>query len=74
MQYFQRLRDMREDTDKSQKEIADILTTTRQQYARWESGEYQCPIEVYKELARYYNVSIDYLSGLIDTPKKLHKG
>jgi len=62
---------MREDADKSQKDIADILKTTRQQYARWETGEYQCPIEIYKELARYYNVSLDYLAGLIDTPKKL---
>ena len=74
MQYFQRLRDMREDKDKSQKEIADFLNTTRQQYARWESGDYQCPIEIYKELARFYNVSLDYLAGLTDKPKKLYWG
>ena len=63
---------MREDKDKSQKEIADFLNTTRQQYARWESGDYQCPIEIYKELARFYNVSLDYLAGLTDKPKKLY--
>ena len=72
MQYFQRLKDLREDSDLSQQNIAEFLKTTRQQYARWESGEYQCPIEIYKELARYYNVSLDYLAGLIDTPKKLY--
>ena len=72
MQYFQRLKDMREDRDLPQKAIAIFLNTTQQQYSRWESGDYQCPIEIYKELARFYNVSLDYLTGLIDTPKKLY--
>ena len=72
MQFYQRLRDVREDADKSQTDIAKILKTTQQQYSRWESGAYQMPIEYYKVLARYYNVSIDYLAGLTDTPKKLY--
>ncbi len=71
MIFYQRIRDLREDNDKSQEEIATLLGTTRQQYARWESGQWQLPIEHYKTLARYYNVSIDFLSGLIDTPRKL---
>ncbi len=71
MQFYQRLKDARNDADKSQQEIADILHTYQQQYARWESGRYQMPIEHYKTLARYYNISIDYLSGLSDTPKTL---
>lgn len=72
MYYYQRLRDLREDNDQSQEAIAQLLNTTRQQYARWESGAYQMPIENYKILAQYYNVSIDYLAGLVDTPKKLY--
>lgn len=48
-----------------------MLDTSQQQYARWESGAWQMPIEHYKTLARFYNVSIDYLAGLVDTPRKL---
>ena len=71
MQFYQRLRDVREDADKTQTEIAALLGTRQQQYARWESGAWQMPIEHYKTLARFYNVSLDYLAGLINTPKKL---
>jgi len=71
MQFYQRLRDVREDSDKTQTGIAALLGTSQQQYARWESGGWQMPIEHYKTLARYYNVSIDFLAGLVDTPKKL---
>lgn len=71
MQFYQRLRDIREDHDKTQAEIAGILCTTRQQYARWESGSYQMPMECYKTLAVYYDCSLDYLSGLIDRPEPL---
>ena len=73
MKYYQRLRDMREDHDKSQTEIADLLGVKQQQYSRWESGLYMMPIENYKILAKYYNVSLDYLAGLIDTPRELWK-
>ena len=73
MNFYQRLRDMREDHDKSQEDIAKILNTTQQQYSRWESGTYQMPIENYKILAQYYNVSIDYLCGLLLTLQPLHR-
>lgn len=72
MLFQQRLRDIREDNDKTQTQIAEILGTTRQQYSRWESGAWQMPIENYKILAKFYNISIDYLAGLIDTPHRLH--
>ncbi|MBQ3603596.1 MAG: helix-turn-helix transcriptional regulator [Clostridia bacterium] len=72
MLFQQRLRDIREDNDKTQTQIAEILGTTRQQYSRWESGAWQMPIENYKILAEFYNISIDYLAGLIDTPHRLH--
>ena len=71
IKYYQRLRDIREDQRKTQDEIAEYLETTRQQYSRWENGSYQTPIEIYKKLARYYNLSIDYLSGLIDEPNTI---
>ena len=73
MIFFQRLRDAREDADKSQSVIAGILKTSQQQYSRWESGSYQMPIESYKILAKYYNLSVDYLAGLTDEPKKLYR-
>lgn len=71
MQYFQRLRDIREDHDLQQKDIADLLHTTREQYSRWERGAWQMPIEHYKTLARFYNISVDYLSGLTNEPRTL---
>ncbi len=71
MKYYQRLRDLREDSDKSQEEIAALLGTSRQQYQRWESGAWQMPIEHYKTLAKYYNVSLDFLAGLVQKPHKL---
>ncbi len=71
MYFYQRLRDMREDNDLNQTQIAKILNTTQEQYSRWERGAYQMPIEHYKTLARYYNVSLDFLAGLVDTPRKL---
>ena len=70
MQFYQRLRDVREDADKTQAEIAAILRTRQQQYARWESGAWQMPIEHYKTLARFYNVSIDYLLGISDVKER----
>ncbi|MBE6628541.1 MAG: helix-turn-helix transcriptional regulator [Ruminococcaceae bacterium] len=72
MQYYQRLKDVREDKDLKQGDVAEILKTTQQQYSRWESGAFQMPMENYKILARYYNVSLDYLAGLIETPKALY--
>jgi transcriptional regulator with XRE-family HTH domain len=73
MQYYQRLKDVREDKDLKQGDVAEILKTTQQQYSRWESGAFQMPMENYKILARYYNVSLDYLAGLIDFPRELHE-
>ena len=71
MHFYQRLKDMREDADKSQTQIADVLEMKYQQYARYENGEREIPLHHLITLARYYNVSLDYLAGLIDTPRKL---
>ena len=66
-----RLRDIREDRDLTQADIAKVLQTTRQQIGKWENGVQLMGIDKYMILAEYYNVSIDYLCGLVDTPKPL---
>lgn len=71
MHVYQRLKDIREDADKKQEDIAKILDITRQQYQLYESGKREMPMHHFLVLARYYNVSLDYLAGLIDTPRKL---
>ncbi|MBQ2735320.1 MAG: helix-turn-helix transcriptional regulator [Clostridia bacterium] len=72
MHCYQRLRDVREDCDKKQEEIAAVLNITRQQYQLYESGKRELPMHHFVTLARYYNVSLDYLAGLVSTPKKLY--
>ena len=71
MYLYQRLRDLREDADKTQAEIAALLGTVRGQYLKYEAGIQELPMHHFITLARYYNVSLDYLAGLIDTPRKL---
>lgn len=72
MYVYQRLKDMREDADKKQEAIASVLGITRQQYQLYESGKREMPMHHFVTLARYYNVSLDYLAGLADAPKKLN--
>ena len=72
MEAYQRLKDLREDHDLTQKDIADILQTTREQISKYETGKQMMGIDKYIKLANYYNVSLDYLTGLIDTPRKLY--
>ena len=69
--YYKRLRDLREDNDKNQADIAKLLNTTVQQYSRYERGERDLPMYHFITLANYYNISLDYLAGLTDEPRKL---
>lgn len=71
MYVYNRLKDIREDSDKKQEDIAMILNITRQQYQLYESGKREMPMHHFVTLAKYYNVSLDYLSGLTDTLKSL---
>lgn len=71
MYFYQRLRDVREDFDKKQEEIARVLKITRQQYQLYESGKRELPMHHFITLARYYGITLDFLAGLIDTPRKL---
>ncbi len=69
--YYQRLRDLREDNDKTQEDIAQILGISRQHYSLYERGDRELPMHHFITLAKYYNVSLDYLAGLTTTPRKL---
>lgn len=71
MNYYERLKDMREDHDLTQNDIAELLKTTRQQVSKWENGTQMMGVDKYIVLAKYYNISADYLLGLTDTPRKL---
>ena len=71
MYFYQRLKDTREDLDKKQDDIALVLSITRQQYQLYESGKREMTMHHFITLAKYYNVSLDYLAGIIDIPKKL---
>lgn len=73
MFYYKRLKDMREDSDKDQTQIAQLLGMKQQQYSLYERGERELPMHHFITLARYYNVSLDYLAGMVDTPTKLVK-
>ena len=62
--YIKRIRDLREDNDKTQQEIADILGTSQTMYARYERGANELPIHHLITLCRYYKVSADYILGI----------
>lgn len=69
MYYYQRLKDCREDKDLNQKEVAEILDTFQTHYSKYERGERELPMHLFIKLAKFYNVSLDYLAGLTNDPK-----
>ena len=64
-----RIKDLREDSDITQKELAEYLHIKQNTYSQYENGQRQLPIEVLIALARYYHTSTDYLLGLTDERK-----
>ena len=64
MPIYHRVRDLREDADKTQKEIADFLNMQLTVYQRYERGERELPLWAAIKLAKYYRVSLDYLVGI----------
>lgn len=58
-----RIRDLREDNDLKQKEVADYLMCDQSLYSKYERGERALPLEYAEKLADYYHVSVDYLLG-----------
>ena len=69
MTYHNHIEDLRIDADKTQQDIANILSCQREVYRRYEKGEREIPLWAAIKLAQYYDVSLDYLLGL--TSKKL---
>ena len=63
---FRRIRDLREDSDKTKIEIADYLNMQRSVYRRYETGEREIPVWAVIKLAQFYHVTTDYLLGLSD--------
>lgn len=62
--FFERLREMRCDNMRTQQDIADILHCQREVYRRYETGKVEIPVSYLITLARYYDVTTDYLLGL----------
>lgn len=68
MRKYQRLQDLREDRDLKQEDIAKVLGITRQQYQLYESGKREIKFYQVIELAKFYNVPIDYIAELTNDP------
>ncbi len=67
---YKRIRDLREDKDLSQKKIAEYLGMSQTGYSKYETGENDMPTAVLIKLAKYYNVSVDYLLGETDKAER----
>lgn len=70
MYLYQRIRDLREDKDINQSEVANLINTTQTQYSRWERGAQEMPLHNIIQLAKFYDVSIDYIAGLTNDKRK----
>ena len=60
---FENIRNLREDNDKTQQEVADYLNVKQPTYSKYELGKINIPVDVFIKLADYYGVSVDYLVG-----------
>lgn len=70
MYNYQRLKDCREDSDYTQAEIAKLLGTYQTHYSKYERGERELPMHLFIKLAKFYDVSLDYLAGLTNDKRK----
>ena len=73
MGYYPRLRDLREDKDLSIRKLAEILHMQKTTYHNYETGTRELPFELAITLAKFYNVSLDYMAGLTNNPTPTHK-
>lgn len=67
---YKRIRDLREDSDLNQTQVAKMLGMSQTGYSKYETGENDLPTEVLIKLANFYGTSIDYLLGQTDTKKR----
>ena len=70
--HYQRLRDLREDHDLTQEALVKRLDMHKTTYTNYEQGKRELPFALAIRLAQLYNVSLDYIAGLIDDPKAIH--
>ena len=70
MYYYSRLKDLREDKDLKQKDIAKLLQTTQQQYSKYEKGIQEIPAHHVITLANFYHTSADYILGRTNDSKR----
>jgi len=73
MTYKERIRNLREDHDLTQQKIADLLHIGQRTYADYESGKIRIPIDSILILAKFYNVSVDYITGASNIEKPYPK-
>ena len=67
---YQRIRDLREDRDLKQKHLAEILNCSQQVYSNYELGQRDIPTDILIQLADFYGVSVDYILGLTNNPRR----
>ncbi len=68
---YPRIRDLREDRDLKQRELAEYLNCSQQVYSNYELGQRDIPSETLIRLSRFYRVSVDYILGLTDEPRQI---
>ena len=69
---YRRIKDLREDADLTQTEVAKIFHMHKTTYVRYESGEREIPLNIAILIAKYYNVSLDYIAELVDEKRGLN--
>ena len=67
---YRRIRDLREDRDLTQKDVAKALICSQQVYSNYELGQRDIPTDILIKLSKFYDVSTDYILGLSDDPKR----
>ena len=69
---YQRIRDLREDKDWTQHQVAEMLKEHNTTYVRWETGQTEIPVHILRELAKIYKTSMDYLTEIMEV-KEVNK-
>lgn len=67
---YKRIRDLREDRDLKQRELAEVLNCSQRVYSNYELGQRDIPTDILIKLSQFYNVSVDYLLGLSNNPRR----
>ena len=66
---FKRIRDLREDKDLTQRDLAEVLRCSQQVYSNYELGQRDIPTDILIKLSKFHNVSVDYILGISDKPE-----